>query len=161
MKIKFCFGRIIRKVIPWLPITVVALQAAPETKNNSLEMVLVRVAPGSFLMGNTNPTPATTLSGPAHLRNGDWDERPVHRVTITHEFYMGQTEVTEEQYRKFDPKFKTLEGAKPYAAGMSWNDAKAFCDWLSKKEGKHYRLPTEAEWECACRAGKTTLFSNG
>ncbi len=161
MKIKFCFGRIIRKVIPWLPITVVALQAAPETKNNSLEMVLVRVAPGSFLMGNTNPTPATTLSGPAHLRNGDWDERPVHRVTITHEFYMGQTEVTEEQYRKFDPKFKTLEGAKPYAAGMSWNDAKAFCDWLSKKEGKHYRLPTEAEWEYACRAGKTTLFSNG
>jgi formylglycine-generating enzyme required for sulfatase activity len=53
------------------------------------------------------------------------------------------------------------QGADHPVVNVSWNDAMAFCDWLSRKEGKTYRLPTEAEWEYACRAGTNTRFYNG
>lgn len=105
---------------------------------NSIGMVMLLINPGEFHIGSVNP--------PAN-----WDESPVHKVTITQPFYISETEVTIEQFRQFRSDFSGNEGYAPYAAGVNWYDAVAFCEWLSKKEGKAYRLPTEAEWEYACQ----------
>jgi formylglycine-generating enzyme required for sulfatase activity len=88
-----------------------------------------------------------------------------HRVTIAKPYYLGVTEVTMGQYRKFKPEH-TVPGAEADfnkddvpAALVSWKDARAFCAWLSAQEqeaGHVYVLPTEAQWEWAARAGTTT-----
>jgi len=114
---------------------------------NSIGIKLIRIEPGSFLMGQKE--------------GGNWDERPVHKVAITQPFYISETEVTVEQFRRFRSDFAGTKQSAPYAAGLNWYEAKAFCDWLSKKEGRSYRLPTEAEWEYACRAGTDTAFWSG
>ena len=121
--------------------------------NNSLGMTLVRIAPGSFQMGSTE---------------GDYDEIPIHEVTLSQSFYMGATPVTNAQYEHFNPEHRTLRGKRGLSTEdddavifVSWLEAADFCDWLSQKEGKPYRLPTEAEWEYACRAGTMTRFYTG
>ncbi|MHC4528464.1 MAG: SUMF1/EgtB/PvdO family nonheme iron enzyme, partial [Planctomycetota bacterium] len=90
-----------------------------------------------------------------------FNEKPRHKVTITRPFYISETEVTVDQFRKFRAEYPGYEKFAPYASGVSWYDAVAFCEWLGKKEGKPCRLPTEAEWEYACRAGTDTAFSSG
>src|ERR1035441_771470 len=135
---------------------------------NSIGLSLVRVAPGSFEMGvDSLPLPKTLTAGANGViyertsDGGDYDETPVHKVTITQPFWMGATEVTIEQFRKFRPAFNGDPYYTPYASGVSWYDAMAFCQWLGEKEGKPYRLPTEAEWEYAARAGTHSPFSSG
>jgi len=92
---------------------------------------------------------------------GDYDEAPRHKVTITKAFYISQTEVTISQFRQFKAEYPGYDEFIPYASAISWDEAAAFCEWLSKREGKAYRLPTEAEWEYVCRAGTYTPFSSG
>ena len=128
-------------------------------------MTLVRIEPGTFIMGQDGPPIAGNGNMATHhaeFRSADWDEKPAHRVTITQPFYMAATEVTLGQFRKFDPDFRKGKGSDDDAVqAITWTKAVTFCDWLSRKEGKTCRLPTEAEWEYACRAGTTTLFHTG
>ncbi|MES2390742.1 MAG: SUMF1/EgtB/PvdO family nonheme iron enzyme, partial [Acidobacteriota bacterium] len=135
-------------------------QQAMKTKDG---IELARVPAGEFRMGaDEGALPDLVRAGhgvmstrPAH---GDFDEVPAHEVKITHGFAMGVTEVTVAEFRKFDPKYTASAASAEYAAGVSWNEAMAYCAWLSKREGKTYRLPTEAEWEYVARAGGTKLF---
>ncbi len=140
-----------------------ALHAA-EPITNSLGMKLVRIEPGTLTMGQDGPPLEDYLRqkrfGEMHkdVDRIDFDEQPAHRVLISQPFFMGVTEVTVAQFRQFDPEFKKsdpkLKSADDDAvSGATWERAVEFCEWLSKKEGKTYRLPTEAEWEYACRAG--------
>lgn len=133
---------------------------------NSLGMKLVLIRSGTFRMGaDTEPLPKELLSGKglevARPAKGDYDESPAHEVRIGRAFLMGAAEVTVEQFRRFRPNYQGDPEYAPYVSGVSWDDAVAFCKWLSKKEGRTYRLPTEAEWEYACRAGTKTPFSSG
>jgi formylglycine-generating enzyme required for sulfatase activity len=124
-----------------------------ETVKNSLGMAMVSVPAGMFAMGS---------------ESGDWDERPVHLVSITRPLRMAVTPVTNAQYEQFDPDHRAYRGLRSLSAGddeavthVSWHDAERFCRWLSDREGKPYRLPTEAEWEYACRAGSKTAYWPG
>lgn len=147
--------------------TCMAAQHTQSVITNSIGIQLKRIPAGSFTMGaDSQPLPASltaAIPGVMSQRSsmGDFDEVPRHRVTLTHPFYIDVTDVTLAEFRQFDPSFKGNPQFAPYAAGVSWNQAMAFCRWLSRKTGKPYRLPTEAEWEYVARAGTNAPFSSG
>jgi formylglycine-generating enzyme required for sulfatase activity len=123
----------------------------------ALEMIAI--PGGTFLMGSPESEPER-----------DDDESPQHRVTVQ-PFFMGKVTVTQAQWKavaslpkvKLDLKADPSEfkGSDRPVERVSWHEASEFCDRLSQKTGKPYRLPSEAEWEYACRAGTTTPFHFG
>ena len=136
----------------------------PVEITNSIGMKLKLIPAGEFMMGSgKSPQELVRLLGMREDAT-KWftDEQPQHRVRITKPFYLGVYEVTQAEYEKVmgeDPS--NFKGPSHPVEQVSWNDAVEFCKRLSAKEGKTYRLPTEAEWEYACRAGSTTLYSFG
>ncbi|MDQ7086053.1 MAG: formylglycine-generating enzyme family protein [Sulfurovum sp.] len=100
--------------------------------------------------------------------DGDGDEKPVHKITFDYDFEIAKTPVTFEEYDLYceketikKPSDRGWGRAKRPVINISWHDAVAYCAWLSHKTNETYRLPTEAEWEYACRAGTTTTWSFG
>ena len=95
-------------------------------------------------------------------KKGRSDDETQHQVTLTSHFYVGKYEVTQEQWEAVmgnNPSDTT--GAKLPVTNLSWNDCKKFIKKINAKTSGGYRLPTEAEWEYACRAGTTTAYSFG
>jgi formylglycine-generating enzyme required for sulfatase activity len=122
----------------------------PPARRNQSGIEFVLIPAGSFTMGSNDVRA---------------DEQPVHRVTISEAFYMGKYEVTQAQWHAVmgnNPSLLTNCGGNCPVEQVSWDDAQQFIDRLNQaNDGYNYRLPTEAEWEYACRAGTTTVFAFG
>ena len=116
---------------------------------------LITIAAGTFQMGSSESSQA----------------QPVHAVTLK-KFALAKNPVTRAEFEKFvtetgydagkgwrKPLFKQTDNDP--VVNVSWDDAQAYIDWLNKKSGQHYRLPSEAEWEYAARAGTTTAYHWG
>nr|WP_081075702.1 SUMF1/EgtB/PvdO family nonheme iron enzyme [Burkholderia stagnalis] len=124
--------------------------AANEIRDCPTCPVMLTVSPGTFAMGSNS---------------GDPSEKPAHRVTLDHAFALAKDVVTVAQWNACRdagacPRLSGDSNTAPNAPArdLSWDDAQQYVKWLSKISGKSYRLPTEAEWEFAARAGTTTRY---
>jgi len=128
-------------------------EAPKERFTNSLGMAFVLVKPGKFIMGSPEDEP------------GRYSGEIPHPVNLTNPFYLQTTEVTQGQWQSLmneNPSSNKGCGDTCPVEQVSWDDVQNFIQKLNQKEGTNkYRLPTEAEWEYACRAGSRKAFSNG
>ncbi|MEH2438777.1 SUMF1/EgtB/PvdO family nonheme iron enzyme [Nostoc sp.] len=121
-----------------------------EDLGNGMTLEMVQIPGGTFTMGS-----------PEDEAQREKDESPQHQVKVPG-FFMGKYEITQAQYKAItDNNPSNFKGEKRPVEQVSWDDAVEFCKKLSQKTGKTYRLPSEAEWEYACRAGTKTPFYFG
>jgi len=150
-------------VIAWLGFLSLCFAGGParaqeKTVTTGLGMEFVLIPAGTFVMGTADEV-SEDLLGLTSAFDGR-DERPPHEVTLSAPYYLGKFEVTQEQWAAVMPgnssKFK---GRKRPVDSVSWNDIQVFIRKLNEREKSgSYRLPTEAEWEYAARAGTKTLY---
>lgn len=115
--------------------------------HNSIGMTLVYIPAGQFRMGDLSM---------------HFEDEKVREVTLTKAFFMARTEITQAQWQAVMGSTPShFRGDQLPVENVSWHEAVAFCAALSTREGRTYRLPTEAEWEYACRAGSAADFHNG
>ena len=153
----------------------------PKKIRNRIGIDMVWIPPGSFMMGSTDAEAQAAYENAKSFLNEKaqlkWytSEKPRHQVTIREGFYMGRYEVTQAQWQtvkgttvqrqrdKANPSWSTYgEGDNYPMYYVSWNEAQEFIEKLNQmNDGYTYRLPTEAEWEYACRAGTATAFAFG
>ena len=122
-----------------------------EDLGNGIKFEMILIPAGKFMMGSPKK------------EKDRYDGETQHKVALTKPFYMGKYEVTQEQWESVmgnNPSSRT-KGAKLPVTDVSWNDCKKFIKKLNGITKGKYRLPTEAEWEYACRAGTTTAYSFG
>jgi len=113
------------------------------------DIELLGIEPGQFRMGDIHG-------------DGEDDEKPVHTVNIRKSFWMGKYPVTQKQWKDIMGNNPSdFKGDNLPVETVSWNDCKSFCEKLSQKTGLEFRLPSESEWEYACRAGTTTKYYTG
>ena len=129
-----------------------AASGLPEEITNDIGMKFRLIPAGEFMMGSLDDDP-----------DRQDDETPQHHVQITTPFYLGIHEVTQEQYEKvMGTNPSSFKGLTHPVEQVFWEGANDFCEKLSQMDGDYdYRLPTEAEWEYACRAGTSTRYSCG
>ena len=149
----------------------------PVAFENSVGMRFVLIPPGTFMMGSRDSAAevARRCAMPNAQPGWFYDEHPRHKVTLTSAFYMGVHEVTQGAYRAVtnpkprkdqkkkkagDPPDELIDPNKPMGK-VSWRTGNEFCRKLSASGGRKYALPTEAQWEYACRAGTVTPFCFG
>ncbi|HYX16000.1 MAG TPA: SUMF1/EgtB/PvdO family nonheme iron enzyme [Nostoc sp.] len=121
-----------------------------EDLGNGITLEMAQIPGGTFMMGSSEKEVGRYK-----------DENPQHKVKVSG-FFMGKYEITQPQYQAImgnNPS--NFKGEKRPVETVSWDDAVKFCEKLSQKTGKTYRLPSEAQWEYACRAGTTTPFYFG
>jgi formylglycine-generating enzyme required for sulfatase activity len=129
-----------------------AAQTVGKTLTNSLGMEFIPIPAGSFIMGSGADDPEALE-----------DEKPAHRVTIGKPFHLGKYEVTQAQWDAvMEENPSRFKGRNNPVEDVSWDEAQEFIRRLNRKEGHGgYRLPTEAEWEYAARAGSTSAYGFG
>jgi formylglycine-generating enzyme required for sulfatase activity len=137
----------------------------PTGKREIFEGVeFVEIGPGCFRMGSQKNAEGGNFLGRWCARFGLlWgdqpepsSEMPVHWVEFPRGFFIARHEVTNEQYEAFDPEHERTRwspGNRDPVVRVSWEDARKYCAWLSRRSGQLMQLPAESEWECACRAG--------
>ncbi|MCX6873219.1 MAG: formylglycine-generating enzyme family protein [Verrucomicrobia bacterium] len=178
-------SRVKAQTPPWAKVSPEQEAAArklgvPLAFENSLGMRFVLIPPGKFMMGSRDP--AAEVAGRCAMPNANagWfaDEHPRHEVTLSSAFYIAIHEVTQGSYETIvspksdkptDKKISNdypvgFKGANHPVVKVAWNDAEKFCKALNAQadeQGREYALPTEAQWEYACRAGMATPFSFG